>query len=315
MTALAWAPGAGRGLYVSAGTRVYALDARAPSNNPCVMFEANEEVNGLAAGHAWVAVACDDGGVTLLTTGPTPPAHPPRARPLPRAHTNICSCVTPRPHRRDEVVSGGLDCTAARWNVDARRLVHRWDAGAAIRQGGGGLGEGPGAMAINPPFVNAVAATRSPARPVAAALAAACGDGSVLVMDGDAGQAPRRGRPARPDGPLAVLGRAQGGHTRAATCVAFVEGPSPGAPPPVLASGGDDGRLLLWSWMAAAAACAGPGGAQGPWRAARGRGEAGPALRCEVLHGHKVQAIAPGAAGALVVGDVEGEVRLYQVVG
>ena len=240
------------------------------------------------------------------------------SRRLPRAHASLATAVAFRPGRAGEsLVSGGCDCSLARWDSCSGRLVRRWQAREIAGGGGGGGGGGDlggerggvqgegiaggGAAAatsrvFNPPFVHALAVpSASAAKPWSGCVAAALGDGSVAVLDCEARgetRLPRKERekkkgkpsPSCPpllssplpafSGVLAVLSPEEGGHSAAATCVAFVAeggggggGGAGGFSAPLVASGGDDGRLLFWRWAGSAAVEADDGGGEGQrWR-------------------------------------------------
>ncbi|CAG9467139.1 unnamed protein product [Pedinophyceae sp. YPF-701] len=135
---------------------------------------------------------------------------------------------------------------------------------------------------INPPMVHGVATPDTTLRPHVGLLAAARGDGVVCLYDGDLGQrtsrrAKKRGtsrsqgaaaEPAGPrlhaadDGRIAVLSSpGAGGHTRAASCVAFLPGAGEADAAPWVVSGGEDRQVLAWDCSAVVAdACAGPPG-------------------------------------------------------
>ena len=249
----------------------------------------------LASSVAALSVAAEKGG------RPTERRRLLPSRRLPRPHAgSLATAVAFRPGRAGEsLVSGGCDCSLARWDCCSGRLVRRWHAREITSTGedeeeqelegeGGTTGEGTRttgttSRVFNPPFVHALAAPpASAAKPWSGCVAAALGDGSVAVLDCDArGEEPPR-RPRRGDktkkaspssslspllsppltpfsGVLAVLRPEEGGHSAAATCVAFVgegggaEGGERGSAP-LVASGGDDGRLLFWRWAEGAAA-------------------------------------------------------------
>lgn len=248
----------------------------------------------LASSVAALSVAAEKG------SGRPPPTEPEQqqrfllpSRRLPRPHAgSLATAVAFRPGRSGEsLVSGGCDCSLARWDCCSGRLVRRWHAREITTAGEDDEGEeiegekGAGTTAekapaatsrvFNPPFVHALAAPPTSAdKPWSGCVAAALGDGSVAVLDCEArGEEPRRQQrrhpksgdktrnnpssslsplisppPAPFSGVLAVLRPEEGGHSAAATCVAFVgEGGERGSAP-LVASGGDDGRLLFWGW-------------------------------------------------------------------
>lgn len=302
VASLAWQrpdadPGDGNTLAAGIGCGVTLLDARAPAPAPPpAAFTAADDVAGVAFAHdgTTLAIVDDTGSATVASLATQ------RLRidaTLRSAHDSLASAAVWRPGSARHLVTAGLDCTAALWDVTARRCTARW------RAGGGVDGDSSNQM-FNPPFVHALAAPPGRTTGVTANLiAAACGDGSILLLDArsSAGGARRGGRPVPPP-PLAVLSTGAGGHTAAATALAFVDRDQHDTSAPrILASGGDDGRLLLWSWRAAISA------PPPPWRDAVATDADAPVLVAEIAHGRKVQALAVGVEGRLAVCDV-GEV-------
>lgn len=310
-------------LCVGSGKRVHFVDVRkiSSSSSPSfpVIFEAEDDVSSLSVARdaKTLAVADDAGAVTLVDLSGADRSSF-SSRKLPSAHGgSVATACCFRPNRSGEsLVSAGCDCTLARWDCSGRRLVRRWQAASELvvpqqQQQQEQQGEGEGEeleqstnRMFNPPFVHSLAVptplssfASNSRKPWNALVAAAIGDGSVVVLEGDASSAPassssspadarsrssrRRERdnakkkssrlPPRPPfgGVLAVLGRRDGGHSSAATCVAFVDQekgsetdaaasppPRPPPPPALLASGGNDGRVLFWRWAEKAAAVA-----------------------------------------------------------
>lgn len=292
MTAIAWT---GEALAVGAGPSVLSVDPRAPARAlTLTLLTADDDVAAVAVsgdGRA-LAVADDAGAATLARL----PGGGVDARL--RAHAPMASSAAWLPSRPGRLITGGMDASVALWDAPARRLVRRWAAGA-----GGGDGSG---RLFNPPFVHAVAVMpHGTPRPAAGLAAAACGDGAVLLIDAES--TPARGAdPA----PVVTLGRDQGGHTAPAAAVAFVGGGGGAPVPRLLATGGDDGRVLLWDWGAALAA--GDVATLPPaWRGIAAAVPAGAPVRvADAGHGRKVQALASGPGGQLAVCDVTEQVTL-----
>lgn len=332
-------------LHAAAGPAVLRLDTRLAggggggggglaSLGPAVttLLTAADDVGGLACPAPGLLVAADDAGcVNAIQASASPSSRPPRVTPLPLLHTNLAACLVGRPSRPEEAISGGFDCVIARWDVAGRRCLAKWEAGACVAaaQGGGGGGSSRGTPSevLNPPFVHALAAgvTCAVVRPLTGLVAAALGDGSVLLLDVAGGggapstSTPRpgaravRARPASaapppPPGVLAALSA----HTRAATAVAF----SPAPTLPWLVSGGDDGRVVVWDWRAGMV-----GRARGAWAGEVGEvGEGGrqrPAVLGEVGRGRKVQAVGvcgeSGSGQVVCVGDTGRGVGVWEV--
>ena len=197
-------------------------------------------------------------------------------------HENFVSCVALRAHKPREVVSGGLDARVCVWDRDKNAAVRRWDVpeliaafdrasaeraemGKKKRAGEEEASEDPArgiprCETMNPPFVHCVATwacARDPARRDALRLAAAaCGDGTVALVDLDADAKRKkktkkqasRGSDAPPlDGaPAVFLGRGAGGgaHASATSHVAF-----PGwGDGELVVSGGNDRAIKAWRW-------------------------------------------------------------------
>ena len=118
--------------------------------------------------------------------------------------------------------------------------------------------------------------------------AAACGDGSIVLLALDA---PAAGKAAA----SWALSRAAGGHTASASHVAF---PAFADGAPLLLSAGNDGAALLWDWGAYVA-----GDAPAPTVAAR------------TLHGTKVNWAASAAAPTprLFIADTSHQLAVYDV--
>ena len=207
-------------------------------------------------------------------------------------HESFVSCVALRGHKPREVVSGGLDARVCVWDRDKAAAVRRWsvnelvaaaDAAEAeaseaeafsqtenfLEEGGANTDRDPSRM-MNPPFVHCVATwacARAPTHAHTRRLAAAaCGDGTVALVDldapkSDASGAKKKkkkntsnsrpgGAPTRVDAlgglPAVFLGRgARGGaHASAASHVAF-----PGwGDGDVVVSGGNDRAIKAWRW-------------------------------------------------------------------
>lgn len=208
-------------------------------------------------------------------------------------HESFVSCVALRGHKPREVVSGGLDARVCVWDRDKAAAVRRWsvnelvaaadaaeaEASAAeafsqtenfLEEGGANIRDRDPSRMMNPPFVHCVATwacARAPTHAHTRRLAAAaCGDGTVALVDldapkSDASGAKKKkkkntsnsrpgGAPTRVDAlgglPAVFLGRgARGGaHASAASHVAF-----PGwGDGDVVVSGGNDRAIKAWRW-------------------------------------------------------------------
>ena len=260
-------------------------------------------------------------------------------------HESFVSCVALRGHKPREVVSGGLDARVCVWDRDKAAAVRRWsvnelvaaaDAAEAeaseaeafsqtenvLEEGGANADRDPSRM-MNPPFVHCVATwacARAPTHAHTRRLAAAaCGDGTVALVDLDAPKSDAGGvkkkkkkntsSSERPGGalgglPAVFLGRgARGGaHASAASHVAF-----PGwGDGDVVVSGGNDRAIKAWRWNDVENRASHPADAEGAFSAFTAR------------HGKKVNWIAhaetreacPGG-GHVFVADTSETVAVY----
>ena len=268
-------------------------------------------------------------------------------------HESFVSCVALRGHKPREVVSGGLDARVCVWDRDKAAAVRRWsvnelasaaDAAEASKfsqtetngEEGGANDEAarrttPSRM-MNPPFVHCVATwacARAPTHAHTRRLAAAaCGDGTVALVDLDAPKSDASGKKKkkkkntsssettseRPGGargdalgglPAVFLGRgARGGaHASAASHVAF-----PGwGDGDVVVSGGNDRAIKAWRWNDVEHRASHPADAEGAF-----------STRTSRIHGKKVNWIAhaetreacPGG-GHVFVADTSETVAVY----
>lgn len=108
-----------------------------------------------------IAAPCDDGTVRVFRADDGC-----ELRRLSGGHDNICSCARWAPGCPGILVSGGMDCTAALWDVRKGELL----AKTSFKE------EKPG-MTVNPPFANALDFA-----PDGQHFAVALGDGKVAVL-------------------------------------------------------------------------------------------------------------------------------------
>ena len=293
-------------LAVGVGCGVVLVDARRAAQTTPPSFTTTDDVAGVAfaADSSTLAIVDDMGAATVASVSPTGGLRVDAA--LRNAHTSLASAAAWRPGSARHLVTAGLDCTIALWDVTARRCTARWRAGAGVE------GQAEVTQVVNPPFVHALAVSPVGTAGVTSRLvAAACGDCAVLLLDARSGSGRRGSWDAGPPDPLARLTPAAGGHTSACTALAFVQGTdATPAAPRILASGGDDGRVLLWAWRAAVARASPPSA----WRDTLTDTPAdAPALVADIAHGHKVQALAAGREGVVAVCDVGVEVTVCEV--
>jgi WD40 repeat protein len=112
--------------YLSVNNHVFTYDLRkatAPivrQENRQTLLEATDEINQISLscrGDLWVSAADDNGTIQL-----TDPASA-RRRVLRHDSSNIAMTMSAvfRPKRRDEIASGGTDCTVHLWDVSKPR--------------------------------------------------------------------------------------------------------------------------------------------------------------------------------------------------
>lgn len=175
--------------YVSVGERVLRYDLRASTDvlirKPTAPEDAaagtfmqgarpaeDDDLNELA--YSWVkmsakkpaapviAAGCDDGAVYVFRADDGA-----ECKQLRGGHDNICSCARWVPRSAGLLVSGGMDCVAALWDVRKGALL----AKTSFKE------EKPG-MNVNPPFVNAIDMAQDGQH-----FAVALGDGKIAAME------------------------------------------------------------------------------------------------------------------------------------
>ena len=323
----------------------------------------DDEINAVsvsARGDALCA-ADDSGAVVVVDVSHRAGFHGKLVKRLRGGHENIASGAVFRHHRPWDVISGGLDCAVCKWDYSRGAPVAKWRVGElaaaeAAREAADAGDDAPAAPSqmCNPPFVHAVAAwnereggERSEVAAAARRLvAAACGDGTVALVDVDApapgtsGGTKKSGKKtksksksktttntntshtggaeggAEDGGPFGgtrralFLGRAAGvGHASACSHATF---PGWGGGALVL-SGGNDRHVRLWDWRVAARELRGDRGGDGDGDAGRTGG-----LVLSLKHGRKVNWLACGAGtgecpggGDTFVADTSERVSVY----
>ncbi|XP_067851653.1 WD repeat-containing protein 53 isoform X2 [Heptranchias perlo] len=106
-------------LYASHGQAISVLDTRS-LKEPTERFHVNEdEINCLSVNEtdSHLAAADDSGSIKVIDL-----ASKKVSRSL-RRHSNICSCVTFRPHRPQSLLSCGLDMQVMLWNLQKARPI------------------------------------------------------------------------------------------------------------------------------------------------------------------------------------------------
>lgn len=157
-------------------------------------------------------------------------------------HGNICSTVAFRSRRSWEILSGGLDCRLVRWDFSRGAPKGAWEMGAE-REGSNDV--------FNPPMIHSIAVTEAEDVVLSSLVAVARGDGTVGVYDVDVDRIERLVDRRRKDHKYEkesmnacrmILGREQGGHRSSVSHVTFGRF----ANKCLLASGGNDRRIVLW---------------------------------------------------------------------
>ncbi|KDO23650.1 hypothetical protein SPRG_11098 [Saprolegnia parasitica CBS 223.65] len=218
-------------LYVASHNQLYTFDLR---NTGMIVKEATtilepaaDEINTLAVhpSHAkkpWLAVPDDEGeiGIVNLQTKALQTT-------LRGQHTNLCMSAAFRPKCAGyDLVTGGHDCQLVFWEMNGDRCTGRMRAKLSMQDIIGDDALADGTQMWNPPFVYDVAFNAA-----GRSLAAALGDGSVVLLDFASRSLQRR---------LTA-------HRAVATCVEFAawQGKE------YLISAANDATVAIWDYKAA----------------------------------------------------------------
>lgn len=150
-TSVVFSPSAPNQLFVAHGDAVSVLDPRS-LKGPVEEYQAagEEEINALALNETGSALAvADDSGAVRVLEVPGGKV----CRTL-RRHTNICSSVTFRPHRPNNLVSAGLDMQVMLWGLQKTRPL--WTLNLQdVAEEEGDQQQRPGQL-FNPPLAHCI---------------------------------------------------------------------------------------------------------------------------------------------------------------
>ena len=263
-------------------------DAKAPRGRVHRYAVNNDEVNSVCVDNKGRRMcAADDGGeIAVVDIADTSSHSGKLIKLLKNGHVNIASGAQFRDHKPYDVVSGGLDCVVCKWDHSRTTPVATWRVGdlaaaeaAAEAEANAAIdGEssvGPAPM-CNPPMVHAVACANGlECAETRRLVAAACGDGTVALVDldlpapgaktssgktksnkkggkGSSNKTDKTGGVFGATRRVLFLGRDPGtlgdiGHGGACNAVAFA-GWSGGR---YVVTGGNDKRVGVWDWRVA----------------------------------------------------------------
>ncbi|CAN6483871.1 unnamed protein product [Victoria cruziana] len=254
-------------IYASVGTEIKSFDLNMASSDKILESYnySEEEINQISfsSKSPFLAAADDSGDVKVIDV-----RHNCLYRTLKAAHESICSSVQFLPWRPWEVITGGLDAKLAIWEFSRRKCYKKIDFG---KDDPTQADASPNAsQSVNPPFVHAIAVADEDMEATSRTLcAAARGDGVIDVINIESALSSIRGRNSSQARkhvhvkhnkkiPQDIsetsscvqlkrlrLDHSLGGHTAAASCVAFSLFREKGK---FIISGGNDASIKLWDW-------------------------------------------------------------------
>ncbi|XP_063298337.1 WD repeat-containing protein 53 [Pelobates fuscus] len=218
VTCMAFSPVCSTRLYVSHGDSLSVMDTRA-FKEPVENFRVNkEEINCISVNESdtLLAAADDSGAVKVLDLQSKKVS-----RTLSR-HTNICSSVSFRPHRPQNLLSCGLDMQVIHWSMQKARPLWIINLQQLSHEKGDNLAT-QGQM-LNPPLAHSLSVS-------ACGNIFCCGaeDGNIQIFQAAGNQFEEE---------LCFKSHSQG--------VSQVKFLDEEAYPNILLSGGNDGRVCLW---------------------------------------------------------------------
>ncbi|XAR59275.1 hypothetical protein NMG60_11015023 [Bertholletia excelsa] len=264
ISSLCFKPGNEDVIHVSMGSEVKMFDVKLAASWKCLqIYNYNkEEINQIACNSrsSFLAAGDDGGDVKIIDINQHCLYKTLRA-----GHLSICSSVQFLPWRAWEAITGGFDSKLVMWDFSKGRPYKILDFGAPDPNCGVSTGQ-----SLNPAFVHAIAV---PEVDIADRLGKVCalarGDGVVDIIDIESEREtvrsktrskPQKRSQARAGGnTLCADSEAQdlngrkkmqldyslGGHTAAASCVAFSMFGEKGK---LIVSGGNDKMVKIWDW-------------------------------------------------------------------
>ncbi|KAF5752811.1 WD repeat-containing protein 53 isoform X1 [Tripterygium wilfordii] len=258
ITSLCFKPGNEDIIYVSSGKEVKCFDVHmATSWNPLETYNYNkEEINQIVCNSkaAFLACADDSGDVKIIDI-----RQHCLYKSLRAGHSSICSSVQFVPWRPWEVITGGLDSKLVMWDFSKGRPYKVVDFGLPDTSASSA------GQCLNPAFVHAIAVPDADMLDASGKICAvARGDGAVDVINIESEVACSRLKNSKPrkrsqsmskDKSVASgesnqngssrlhLDYSMGGHTAAASCVAFSLFGERGK---FVISGGNDRSVKVW---------------------------------------------------------------------
>ena len=274
VASIAWSNDSPHLIWASCSRFACLIDLRNPSE--CVQtITSSDDIGTLALNDKdkHLALGDDSGNVSVVDLAK--PDRPIKAmRP---SHSSIVSRVAFRRYKPWDLVSTSLDHTVVRWDFSRGKCLREWKLGMQDQEEVGPSSSSP--RILNPPMVHCISLADRLSEgkgPFSGLAAAAVGDGSIAIFDLDAeekaaGPKTSKSKPKRsavskesePDLPKLAAGLRVdldlfiGGHSSPASSITFLPsgfiashdtfGLPSSADLPLIASGGEDRRILIWS--------------------------------------------------------------------
>ncbi|PSS04852.1 WD repeat-containing protein [Actinidia chinensis var. chinensis] len=262
ISSLCFKPGNEDIIYVSSGSEVKAFDVHSAASWKILeSYNYNkEEINQITCNsRSCFLAAADDGGDVKIIDIRQQCLY----KTLRAGHTSICSSVQFLPWRPWEVITAGLDSKLVMWDFSKGRPYKIVDFSVPDTDGGGSAGQ-----CLNPAFVHSIAVPEVDiVDKVGKVCVVARGDGVVEVIDIESELAAIKSKSSSKPGKTSqsrakhsalssdtenqngrkklCLDYSLGGHTAAASCVAFSMFGEKGK---YIISGGNDKSVKVWDW-------------------------------------------------------------------